>query len=56
MKNIRNINGNSTIPCPIEIRMPALLLLAAFLIVTANRGPGISTPDSEISKTDNKNR
>jgi len=32
------------------------LLLVAFLSVTANNGPGISTPESEISKTENKNK
>ena len=47
-----NINGISTIPCPIEIRNPAVFRFAAFSIVTANKGPGIITPVSEIRTTD----
>jgi hypothetical protein len=55
-KQIRNINGNSTIPCPTAINAPENLLFAAFFIVTANKGPGIRTPESEISRTEAKNK
>jgi hypothetical protein len=54
-KKIRNITGNSTTPCPSAMRNPAFFLLADFSSVTANSGPGKSTPEREINATKSKN-
>ena len=51
---MRNIRGNSTIPCPIAMSNPALLLFAAFSNVATNNGPGSKTPDKDIRTTENK--
>jgi len=53
---MRNINGNSIIPCPKEIKTPAILSLDPFAIVTANRGPGAITPDNDMKITESKNK
>jgi len=55
-KYMRNIKGNSTIPCPREIRNPAVLSSDPFAMVTANTGPGAITPDSDMKTTDIRNR
>jgi hypothetical protein len=49
-----NIRGNSTIACPSEMRMPAVLFLNAFAIVAANSGPGAITPDNDMKTTESK--
>jgi hypothetical protein len=53
---MRSIRGNSTIPCPNDMRSPALLSLLAFAMVTANKGPGDMTPDSDIATTESINK
>ena len=50
------MRGNSTIPWPMAIKAPATLLLAAFLNVIANSGPGMRTPEREMSMTETKNK
>ena len=55
-KYMRNIRGNSTIPCPREIRNPAALSLDPFAIATAKTGPGVITPDKDIEMTDSRNK
>jgi hypothetical protein len=37
-------------------KAPAFLFFVAFLMVTANNGPGIRTPDKEISITEARNK
>jgi hypothetical protein len=53
---MRNIKGNSITPCPKEIKIPAILSLNDFAIVTANRGPGVITPDKDMKITDVRNK
>ena len=43
-------------PWPTAIKAPENLLFAALLIVTANNGPDIRTPESEISISEAKNK
>ena len=55
-KYIKNINGISTIPWPSAINNPAVFLSVALFIVTANKGPGSSTPEKEIRTTENRKK
>jgi hypothetical protein len=55
IKKIRNINGNSTMPCPKAIRAPAVFVFEDFSIVTANKGPGSNTPERDMKATDTRN-
>ncbi|MEM2081847.1 MAG: hypothetical protein QXP44_00980 [Candidatus Bathyarchaeia archaeon] len=48
------MSGNSTTPCPIAMSAPAVLFFTALVIVTANKGPGRSTPDKEMNIIDVK--
>ena len=52
---MKNIKGNSTTPCPSAISNPAVFRFAAFSKVTANKGPGIKTPDKDMSTTEARN-
>jgi hypothetical protein len=53
-KYISSINGTSITACPSEIWAPAQGDLKLLANVTANIGPGIITPDNEITTTLNK--
>jgi len=48
---MRNIRGNSTIPCPMATKEPANFELKLLEMVAANTGPGIITPESDIPIT-----